>query len=234
MKKIFSLAALTAFASSSFAAFTSVYSSGALGGNDTIVWSQFGPEGTLVASGATGTTTGGLGFTVHSVNDVTGADDGGELYVFKQGSSWNGEFADDEYVLYHVNSYDSTTNFSSLRIRFDSAVMGAGAQQHSNKFGDFNANSGYWNGAYGGGGTNVGFTAAPGTNDGVPANGNTYVGGLSDASDITEVFFIPIMADGSDNLGFAVGTVDIKVVPEPATMATLGLGAAALLRRRRK
>lgn len=56
---------------------------------------------------------------------------------------------------------------------------------------------------------------------------NVYVGSNSSAN-------IEFDHAGGDFLGILLDNVELTAVPEPATLATLGIGFAALLRRRRK
>lgn len=217
-----------AVATSSFAAFTAVNNSAALGANDSIDLNQFGADGTVIADGTAGTTVGGIGFKIYSV-DATGAADGRGMRMYTEDIGWNGVFNSGDRVLHHEGDNNP---YSALLIRFDTAVQGVGMMTQTNLFADFRVDAGYWDPFPG---TSVGFSSNTGNNP----NAGAYTGGYSDGNDITE-FYVTcyvLNADGSDNpdtLGFGVGQIDVKVVPEPATMATLGLGAAALLRRRRK
>lgn len=228
MKKLLLTAFAGAFATSSFAVFTAVSSSAALGGNDSIDLNQFGADFTALADGVAGTTVGGIGFKLYSV-DASAAADGRGMRMYTEGTSWSGVFNAGDRVLHHEGDNNP---YSALLIRFDTAVQGVGMMTQTNLFSDFRVEAGYWN-PYPG--TVVGGSSNSGNN---PAAG-AYTGGFSDGNDITEMYVTcyALNADGSDNadtLGFGVGQIDVKVVPEPATMATLGLGAAALLRRRRK
>lgn len=230
LKRTVATMAASLVAAASFATFTPVTSAAALGGNDFIDWSQFGPSFTPVPSGAAGFTNLGLAFTVWSADEVSGADNGGPLTRYDEDNGWAGTFAPGTPLLYVGNSNPSTNTV--IKIVFASQVRGVGMQASSNRFGDFNVNAGYWD-PYPG--NFVGFSSNSGVNAADSHDGSAYTGGYTDVGGITEVYLRADMADGSENLGFGVGQVDlINPVPEPATMAAVGIGIAAVIRRRRK
>ncbi len=218
---------------SAYGQFTPVTSPGALGGNDTINWAQFGADGTSVASGVHGTTTGGIGFSVESVHDTGVVPDGGAFERLSTGNGWTGDFQLGEPLLFHENSYtnDGSSVDSVLHIHFDTAVMGVGLQADTNTLGAETANMGLWTSFPG---NSVGFASNTGTSSSTVGTGDTYVGGKDTIADINDIYVVAYMSDNtSSNDGFAVGTVDVLTpVPEPTSFAVLGLGVVALFRRR--
>jgi hypothetical protein len=231
-RRSFAVMAFSLVAGASFATFHPVTTKAALGANDFIDWGQFGAEFTAVPSPSHGFTNGGIGFTVTSDDDF-GNNDSGGLERRDEDSGWAGEFQPGDKLLWHQASFinDGGALHSVLKIVFDSEVTGVGTQAQSNAGGDFTVNAGYWDpfSTY-----NNGFSVNSGTNNLGGHSGDAYTGGWDDAHTMNTFFVVAFMSDGSDNFGFAVGQVDVRTaVPEPATMAVLGLGALALIRRRR-
>jgi len=234
LKKSLAVSALAMMVSASFATFTGVTSSAALGGNDFIDWSQFGPAFTGVTSGSFGLTNGGRLFQVISDNGF-GSDDGGALTRLDEGNGWTGEFQPGDALLWHQNSFKNDFSVTSdlELIFFSNDIIGVGTQSQANAGGNFTSFAGYWN-PYPG--NPIGFTQNSGVNNVGTHNGSAYTGGYTDGAIISQFFVVSSMDDGSDNFGFAVGRIDLKTspVPEPASMTILGMGALALVRRRRK
>ena len=142
---------------------------------------------------------------------ATVTDSNGNMERRDQGTSWVGGFPNGATLLWNAGA-------GTLTIDFDQAVMGFGALISSDNFGDFTAQV-----LLGGG---LGTFSVNGNNiSNIP-----YLGVLSDAADITSVTFSNI----TNGESFAIGNLDLKTVPEPATLALMGLGLAGLGLSRRK
>lgn len=221
-----------ALATASFAgpATVAVYNVGDLGANDFIAWDQFGSDFSQIASGTHGFTNNGIGFTFYSANDFTGQDDGGSGEVRTEGVSWDGIFNGGDRLLYFHNSFAQTQ--SDIALVFDKAVGGVGANIQSNAFGNYTANMGAWDGALGG--NALAFGAVDGNNTGLEDGTAPFMGAVGGM--IRTVYYSFHMKDGSDDLGAGMANVLVNdnAVPEPASMAALGIGFVALLRRRAK
>ena len=227
--------ALLALASVSFAGSTSVTTEAALLANDFIDWGQFGADFTIVNSGTHGFTNNGIGFTVYSVNDNTSVDDGGQYQLLTEGSTWNGGFNPGDHVLFKTGSF--AVNSTDLEIVFDQKIGGIGSGFQSNAFGDFTGSMGAWDNNPYFIANNVGFSSNFGNNHGGSDGTAPFMGVLSDQTDILAAYLEVQMADFSDSLGSGWSHTlvrDTGAVPEPASMAVLGLGAIALIRRRRQ
>lgn len=205
-----------------------------IGANDFIAWDQFGSDYTLIASGTHGHTNLGLGFTIKSVNDGTGVDDGGISEDRTEGVSWNGIFTGGARVLYFHNSHQALN--SDLEIVFDKAVGGVGYNVQSNAFGAFDATVAAYTGDFQSGGTFINNGTVSGLNDGTHQGTAPFEGFVSQDGDIGAIYLATFMHDGSDDQGLGIGNVLIRnnAVPEPASMAALAIGAAALMRRKAK
>jgi hypothetical protein len=228
----FAAAALAA-AAVSFAQAHATNTPGDLAANDMIDWGQFG-QGATLASGTHGFTNNGIGFTYYSTNAYTGASDGGTAAVLQEGTTWNGIFNPGDTVLYQQSSF--TNNFSVLTIIFDQAVAGAGAYVQSNAFGNFTVYGSFYDAAYPGG-TNLDFGFASGNNTGGSTGTAPFLGVISTQNDVVGLYYAAAMDDNvTDDAGMGMGNVLVRdnAVPEPASMAALGMGALALIRRRRK
>ncbi len=77
--------------------------------------------------------------------------------------------------------------------------------------------------------TPAGFSDTP-TLQAIPLASLTDVGGSG--ANFNAVTSITVMLEGADNAGYLLE--EITITPEPASLALLGLGGAALLRRRRR
>ena len=116
-----------------------------------------------------------------------------------------------------------------ISITFASSQMAVGTQIQSNSFGEFTAQIDVYNNLN----QLLGSYAAGGTNLGGSGNTNPFLGVSSSESDIAKL----VISSTNDSLGIIINRVEAGpcgAVPEPASMATLGLGAVALLRRRKK
>jgi hypothetical protein len=214
------------------ASWTQAADRASLGADDMIDWGQFGPELSGVASGATGTTDGGIGFTLYSANEFDGLDDGGGFLTAVAGSSWGSTFNVGDELLYHANEYPS-----DILLVFDQNIAGFGFDSCTNAFGQFLTQYGAWSTAPFTFGSDVGF----GSDDGFSGPSGDFghapfTGGVSSATNVKAVYITARMFDGSGTQGYAINNMSIvtEAVPEPASMAVLGLGLAAIAKRKRK
>jgi hypothetical protein len=196
-------------------ALTLAGSRAALGGNDNVDWGQFGPDGSTVVVPATANST--LG------NTVTVSNAGG-LSRFDAGSSWSGGFAVGDHLLYG--------GANVMTMEFGSLVAGAGMQLHSN----FPGSPAMANiEAFDAMGSSLGdFDVMIGGGFGPNDDSAPFVGVMDSSASIKKLVYT---VSGNSFEGFAGNDMDIltgDVVPEPASMIALALGAAAMIRRRRK
>lgn len=98
----------------------------ALGANDYIDWGTLGSSFTPVANPSPVTSNLGSNATISQA--------GANVYVLSQGSSWAGNFAPNDFVLWTGGANGPIT------ISFANPVFGAGAQIQNNNYGAFTAN----------------------------------------------------------------------------------------------
>lgn len=227
--------AFAAFAAvaSSFAQ-SAVYHPGDLNADDSININQFGLGNfTIVPSGIHGFTQRGVGFTLLSANDATGLDDGFAFQLATDGANGvRGIFNGGTRIMYHSGS--ALSNNSDVAIVFDKAVAGVGLNFQSNAFGNFTGAMGTWTAPFPAG-YPVAYGAISGNNTGLVDGTAPFMGALDPNNSIQAFYLKVTMDNGSDDLGSLFGNILVKdaPVPEPASMAALGLGVAALIRRRR-
>ncbi len=93
-------------------------------GADTVNWSQLGPDFSTINNPFTATSTGGVG--------VTGTFAAGTGQLRVQGSSWSGNFANGDFVVW-------TQGNGPLTLSFSQDLSQVGAQIQSDAFGAFTA-----------------------------------------------------------------------------------------------
>jgi PEP-CTERM motif len=238
---LFAFLGSVAFSFSAQAAVIGINSEAALNPNDQVIWNGAG----FTDDGAPIVTDGVFSTPAlwTSDNGRTGRASGssGQLRRATQGSSWFGDYASGEYLLFQPNSEtgivfddggpDGTSE--TLRLSFDAPVRGFGMQFEP---GPINVDFQYLFVV-----TlvdmstiNLDFTGAETT-----GNPNPFFGALSDTADIVAVAINARIGTTVGDDRFSIGRLrlrtDVREVPEPATFALFGLGAVGLgLRRRRK
>jgi hypothetical protein len=228
MKRIFKLAAtlVLAAAGGAQAAALLVTSAAALGANDSVNWSQLGPDGTIVAAG----------FGATSVNSVvvSGGLAGSDACLAVVGGSncgWNAGpgFTLGDSVLWAEDSGGAGSGPLSLGF---SGMLGAGLYLQALASGAFTASIEAFNG-----GNSLGlFSESSASGDGI------FIGVLDSVADITSIRLSLTACTASCDLNdFGVNTLLLKAqdtgtgtVPEPATLPLVLLagGGLAMLRRR--
>ena len=185
---------------------------------DSIDFAQFGPVGTFVANGATGTTFGGVNFT------ITGPNSG--FTEYQEGNNWAGEFANGEVILF--DGFGS----GAVTITFATAITSIQhLEAQANAFGAYTATLTAFAGA-----TNLGSVSYNGVNNLGPEGTIPYLDFFG--AGITSI----VIGTTNDSQGFALGgTGGLNNpppggVPEPAAWALMisgfGMAGAALRRRR--
>ncbi len=190
------------------------YSSSApLAATDYIDWASVGGDLSSVAMPYTGLTNNGQNYQVNAAGP-------GEL--FTQDSSWYGSFAPGERIL--MPNYLAPGDMS---ITFGGSQEVVGTEIQEDYYGDYDVTMSVYNN----------FDLLLGSTT-VHANSsyqtsNPYIGVKSSDSDIAKM----VISTTNDGIGFGIGRVDAGqcgAVPEPASMAVLGLGVVGVIRRRRK
>jgi hypothetical protein len=193
---------------------TLVNSRALLSPTDSFEWSDLGSD--LTDLGAT--------FSATSVTGaLTATVSGAPRFALFSGATFNADFLPGDTVvsLFDLTSGDPTSGV--IRLLFNHAVIGGGAQIQSNFQGNFTASIA----ALDAGGNVMGAPLSIFGANGLNGDGSApFLGLRSDAQDIFGLEFS--LADG-----FAINDVSVAAVPEPATLTLLLLGSGLMRLRRR-
>ena len=209
------LVVLAAFAAPASATTLSLVTNRSLLNDDIIHWGDLG--GDLTDLGATFAATSAAGTVSANVSGAT-------RFALFSGTTFNADFAPTDTVL---SMFDLTTGDPAsgvIKLRFNHAVSGAGAQIQSNLQGNFLA----FLSALDASGNVIGSAVSILGTNGLNGDGSApFLGIRSDGRDIFGIQFQ--LADG-----FAINDVSVASVPEPATLTLLALGSGLLTIRRRR
>ncbi len=191
------------------ATLTQVGTRAALGATDSIDWSSVGPELSVLSDPYFGTTAG---------SKVFKATGGGQTFV--EGSFANGNFAiGDSLVISN----------SGFAITYAGSQRSVGTQIQADFYGAYTAQMDVYDNLN----ILLGSFQVTGISFFNEDNSAPFLGVTSTSADIAKVVFSLI-----DDNPIVINRVDSDcgcgAVPEPASMAALGMGAIALVRRRRK
>jgi hypothetical protein len=205
------------------AATIQVASPAGLAASDYYDWGQY-TEGAVNGSPLGATSNGG---DTATLNDVAG------FTRLVEGNTWFGNFTVGDNVLYTGNPTTPFSASNSFSINFAAAVAGLGLQIQSNFLGAYGASLEVFNG-----GTSLGVFNVAGLNDGNEDGTASFLGARSSAVDITRAVFSLTLNAGAGLGGNRLLVTDTPfssaaAVPEPGTLTLMGIGAAALIRRRR-
>jgi len=210
MKRLITLACLALVASQAFAGITLITNRADIDATDDVRWEDKGPVGTFLGSS----------FLIDSHGTpFTLLVQGDSMTRYDMGNGWATGFDPGEPLLY---------NQGRLSITGAKTCSDIGMDIDSDPFGVFTAHMA----AYDGLGSFLGSVSV----NGVSGSGGVtpFIGVHSDISNIHTVVLWVTQNDQS--VAFAVDHASYRcceAVPEPASMALLGLGAAALLRRKK-
>ncbi len=187
-------------------------SSAPLAATDSIDWATVGGDFAATASSFTGLTTLGQGYKIDQPSTGT---------LRTQGTSWGGGYANGERILFTEYAPGPIT------LTFANSQQVAGTEIEANVYGTYDATVKLYNNFD----LLIGQTTVVGDSEYLGTN--IYIGAISTNSDIAKM----VISSSYDAFGISIGKVDAGqcgAVPEPASMAALGMGLVAIVRRKRK
>lgn len=189
--------------------------------NDSIGWrANYGASFNNVANPSLGLT------ALSTVFQVSGQGANTGLQRLDEGNGWNGIFNGGDDLLF----MNQGTVGNALSIRFAVTQYAVGMRVQENFFGVYDATIA----AYDGLGLFLGAFTVQGNNTGGSTGTAPFLGVESNQPNIGRIDIYSNLVNGG-TAGTSVDMVSLRncAVPEPGTIAALGLGAIALIRRRR-